>query len=557
MTWLDWMIVLVLNGSVIGYGFYLARNTKTSSDWFLGGRSLPWWGLGLSIFATSVDNADAVSLTGYAFNNGMHIITVFTLASVVGAVLASFLIVPILYRGGFYTNAEYLETRYGKSLRTISALIQIQYRTTMLGLMIWSIFLMLQGILEITPTQSWILIVLLVIFTAAYTTWGGLTSVVWTDALQSLIMMAAGITIFRAVWIASGGWSATVEQLSQSTDAHGQPLINWLHIGQFQDSQATSPYLIVIGWTIIGLGYYTVNHTQTMRLMGARCEWDMKMATLFGCLLIMPVMVGTALMGVMGRVLVPEFTEHSSADELFPYFANQFLAPGFKGLVVAGILSAAISTFDSIGSALSALFTRDIYASWICTNQTEKHYLKVTRWATVGILMIGFCYIPFIARFDNMIQALRTIIPIFVTPLFTIYLIGALSRVPRQSGLVGLIAGSLFGLMGFVDRELIDLTWVNGMLTEKWYAFPSSMIVTTIAMFAATLKWGWLAKEDSVSLAESNVSDKSSWLAQSSQELRDLKVTSASKPIPRYLNPNWYAILLLALSGWVVFGLFW
>ena len=90
MSLLDWFIVFILNGSIIAFGFYLARNTKSSSDWFLGGRSLPWWGLGLSIFATSVDNADAISLTGYAYNHGMHIITVYTIASVFGAIVAAF-----------------------------------------------------------------------------------------------------------------------------------------------------------------------------------------------------------------------------------------------------------------------------------------------------------------------------------------------------------------------------------------------------------------------------------------------------------------------------------
>ncbi|WP_417375335.1 sodium:solute symporter family transporter [Gimesia maris] len=557
MSWLDWMIVFLLNGSVIAFGFYLARSTHSSSDWFLGGRSLPWWGLGLSIFATSVDNADAVSLTGYAYNHGMHIITAFTLASVCGAVLASFVVVPVLYKGGFYTNAEYLETRFGKSIRTISALIQIQYRTSMLGLMIWSIYLMLQGILDFSPLQCWSLIVLLVIFTAAYTTWGGLTSVVWTDALQSLIMIAGGITIFFAVWSASGGWAATVQKLSESTDPKGQPLINWLHIGQFQDSQSTSPYLIVMGWSIIGLGYYTVNHTQTMRLMGARSLWDMKMATLFGCLLIMPIMIGTTLMGVMGRVLVPEFTSHSAPDQLFPYYANQFLAPGFKGLVVAGILSAAISTFDSIGSALSALFTRDIYACWICNNQTEKHYLKVTRWATVGILLIGFLYIPFIVRYDNMIQAFRTLIPIFVTPLFTIYLLGVLSRVPRQSGLVGLIAGSSFGILGFIDRELVDHQLFSPLLTEKWYAFPASMLVTALAMFLAAIKWGWLEKESALVLKQDDVIKEQTWLTESREELLDIQISPFKKSTPQYLNPNWYALVLIAISFWIIFGLFW
>lgn len=557
MTGLDWFIVFLLNGSVIAFGFYLARSTKSSSDWFLGGRSLPWWGLGLSIFATSVDNADAVSLTGYAYNHGMHIITAFTLASVCGAVLASFVVVPVLYRGGFYTNAEYLETRYGKSIRVFSALIQIQYRTSMLGLMIWSIYLMLQGLLDFTPAQCWALIALLVIFTAAYTTWGGLTSVVWTDALQSLIMMAGGITIFCAVWSATGGWQATVDQLSQSTDANGQPLINWLHIGQFQDAQANSPYLIVIGWTIIGMGYYTVNHTQTMRLMGARSLWDMKIATLFGCLLIMPIMIGTTLMGVMGRVLVPEFTEHSGADQLLPYYANQFLSPGFKGLVVAGILSAAISTFDSIGSALSALFTRDIYARWLNTDQTEQHYLNATRWATIGILLMGFLYIPFIMRYDNMIQAFRTLIPIFVTPLFTIYIVGVLTRVPRQSGLVGLFAGSLFGLLAFIDRELFDIGWISPLLSEKWYAFPCSMIVTTIAMLLATLKWGWLKREEQQELQTPTPPEKQNWLSESRQELLTFKESPFYTPVPQYLNPNWYALLLIAFSCWIIFGLFW
>ena len=556
MSWIDWLIVFILNGSVIYFGFYLARGTKSSSDWFLGGRTLPWWGLGLSIFATSIDNADAVSLTGYTYNNGMHIITVFTLAGVVGAVLASFLVVPVLYRGGFYTNAEYLETRYGKSLRTISALIQIQYRTTMLGLMIWSIYLMLLGMLDIPPLQAWGLIVLLVMLTAAYTTWGGLTSVVWTDALQSLIMMAGCIAIFRAVWVASGGWDATIHYLSSATDANGQPLINWLHIGQFQDPEATSPYLIVTGWIVIGLGYYTVNHTQTMRLMGARSEWDMKIATLFGCLLVMPIMIGMALIGVMGRVLVPDFTTHSTADQLFPYLANLYLNPGVKGLVIAGILSAAVSTFDSIGSALSALFTRDIYASWIRTDQTEQHYLRVTRWATIAILLMGFLYIPFIARFDNMVQALRTLIPVFVTPLFTTYLVGILTRVPRESGLVGLLAGSLFGIVGFVDRELIDLNWVSPLLTSKWYAFPCSMFVTALAMFASTLKWGWISKEQFVAQsAETQV--KSGWLSTSSQELRNLKTGYSAKPYPWYLNPNLYAVLLIIFSGWIIFIFFW
>src|SRR6056297_4300477 len=143
MTTLDWLIFISLNGGVMALGFWLARGTKTSADWFLGKRSLPWWAIGLSMFATNVDNADLVSLTGQTYRDGMHIIMVHTLGGLLGATFAAFGLVPAMARAGQFTNAEYLEARFGPSARVLSALIQIQYRTSMLGLMVWSVYLLL------------------------------------------------------------------------------------------------------------------------------------------------------------------------------------------------------------------------------------------------------------------------------------------------------------------------------------------------------------------------------------------------------------------------------
>ncbi|MCA9067401.1 MAG: hypothetical protein KDA84_00660, partial [Planctomycetaceae bacterium] len=138
MTVLDWLIVLLVNGSIIGYGLYLARGTETSGEWFLASRSLPWWAVGLSMFATNVDNADLVAVTGQTYTQGIHVISVYAIGSALGGILAAYFVVPEISRFGFYTNAEYLEARYSPTTRILSALIQIQYRTSMLGLMIWS-----------------------------------------------------------------------------------------------------------------------------------------------------------------------------------------------------------------------------------------------------------------------------------------------------------------------------------------------------------------------------------------------------------------------------------
>jgi len=586
MTLVDWLIVLLLNGAVIGYGFYLSRGTKSSSDWFLGGRSLPWWGLGLSIFATSVDNADLVSITGHVYNNGMHIMTVFTLAAVLGCCVAAFAVVPVMYKAGFYTNAEFLEVRFGSSLRLFSALIQIQYRTAILGLMVWSIYLMLQGLVGLEPWQAWSMIVMLVVLTAAYTVWGGLASVVWTDAMQSFIIMAGSICIFVAVWNGVGGWSGMQDHLSAMpepvwSEEHGwvgsaeaaaqaeegvltQPLSNWIHIGRFDNPKDRTPaWVLLVGWIIVGLSYYTVNHTQTMRLMGARSLWDMKIAALLGGALGIPLMLMVVLLGVFGRILYPELTANGGkADELFPLMAQKFLTTGFKGVVVAGIVSATISTFDSMGSALSALFTRDIYARWIRRDQSDEHYLLVGRWATVGILLMGFLYLPFIIGQRNMVDSTLSMISVFVTPLLTIYLLGALTRVHQKSGLVGLLAGGSFGAICFLFREnyLVDRVafelpyYVYG----RWYVYSWSVLVTGSSMLLATAYWGRAPRDIVMQVvSQESKAAEGGWLASSSEKLPTVREHPFEDKVPVYLQPRWFALLLILFNLWLVLVCFW
>ncbi|MCA9040013.1 MAG: sodium/solute symporter [Planctomycetaceae bacterium] len=572
MNFWDWLIVFVLNGAIIGYGFYLSRKTISSSEWFLGGRSLPWWGLGLSILATAVDNADLVSVTGLVYNNGIHILTVFTLATVLGCCLSAFIVVPWMYKLGCYTNAEFLEYRFGKSLRLFSALIQIQYRTAILGLMVWSFYLMLTGMVGLQPGMAWTLIVLLVLFTAAYTMLGGLASVVWTDALQSLIILLGCAAIFISVWNAAGGWSGVEERLSTLPDPHWvkekgwvgtpageepppeistgktQPLTNWIHMGSFVDEENhTHPLAIQLGWIIIGLGYYTVNHTQTMRLMGARSLWDMKMAAIFGAAIGIPLMLMIILLGLFGRVLYPDLTVGDvKADALFPILADDFLTTGLKGLVMAGIVSATISTFDSMGSAISALFTRDIYARWIRRGQSEKHYLLVGRIATVGVLLLGFLYIPYVISHRNMIDATQNLVSVFVTPLFTIYVMGVLTPVPKQSGLVGLLAGGTYGLCCFLQRQ----EWLIGfelpeILVNRWYVYLWSMSITAGGMLLSLLFW----KPQSVSELTTQMTLPS--------DLPPVIEHPFQGPLPVWRQPRWYALSLILFSLWLTFYCFW
>lgn len=552
MTPLDWLIVLVINGAVIGYGLYLARSTETSSEWFLGGRALPWWAVGLSMFATNVDSADIVSVTGNTFKEGVHILTVYSLGSIAGGILAAFVIVPTIYRAGFFTNAEYLEARFGPSTRVLSALIQLQYRSSMLGIIIWSGHLLLTRFVELNSTQAWLLIVVLVILAGLYTAFGGLKSVVWTDAAQGIVMMLAALVIFCVVWNKVGGWDGMQAELARTDQS------DLAHIGRYHgDDGKTPPWIVVIGWTIIGSGYWTVNHTQTMRLMGSRSLWDMKMAALWGVALSLPIMIVSVMLGVLARA-IPEFQSipNDQSDTIYPLLASKLLDPGLKGLVAAGVVAAIVSTFDSMGSALSAIFTRDIYARFLVRDREDAHYVLVGRIATVGVLVLGFLYLPFIAYESSMIKAFTTLIPVFATPLFVTYLAGVLTPAHRRSGLIGLIVGATYGLMALGDRMLYDAygasgAWFPSWFTTRWTAFVWSILFTSLAIAVTTLVFG---------KQTGNVLEKTQdtgWLLKSREQLPPLREHPFEGGVPRWLEPVLWTLVCAAGSAYVVFVLFW
>lgn len=545
MTLIDWLIVVALNASVFAYGLYLARGTHTSSEWFLGARALPWWAIGVSMFATNVDSADIVAVTGNTYNEGLHIITVYAIGSGLGGILAAFLVAPAMYRAGYYTNAEYLEARFGPSMRLTSALIQLQYRSSMLGLMIVSMHVLLTDLAEIPGGWAWVLIVSAVLISGTYTAWGGLKSVVYTDAAQGIIMMVGGMLIFFAVYQAIGGWSGLVETLE------GSEYADLPHVGRYTGkSERLSPLVVVLGWTIVGSGYWTVNHTQTMRLMGARSVWDMKMAATFGVAASLPVMIACACLGVFGRA-IPHLSALDNADKLYPLMAREYLGVGMRGVVVAGVVAAGVSTFDSMGSALSAVFTRDIYARFLVRSGTDEHYVLAGRVATVGVLTLGFLYLPFIFLQENMLKAFTTLIPVFVTPLFTVYLLGVATPVHRWSGPIGLLTGAAYGVLALVDREIVDLAFVPYWLSERWPALIWSLLITSTSMLVVTLVCGASTKR----LSELN---DSGWLARSREQLPPLKqhpFSDASKSYDWIANLSACGLMLACFA--LVFWLFW
>ena len=548
MTYLDWTIVVGLMFLVFGFAEVRSRQTKTNVDWFLGGRTLPFWIVGVSMFATSVDGGEYISMNGATYQDGLVMISGLIFGVGVGGVIAAFLVVPSMYRSGLFTNAEYLEGRYGFSMRVISALVQIQYRTSALAIVIVALHLIFTEVAHLDSQAAWFLVVIVASGTTLYSAWGGLKTVAAADVLLSAMMLSAIVVLWLAIWREVGGLQGATEALVRQEGAAQAELL--LRMGG-QRAGRSPAAVVVIGWCLIATGYHVVSHTQTMKMFGARSLWDLKMSVVVGSGLIILSGYFSSTLGIFGRALMPGLAQ---PDVIYPRLVDQYLGSGVKGVVVAGVMASAVSTFEGVGAALSALFTRDIYGRFLVPRASEGHYLAVSRMSTILIVALSFGFVPFILSSSTIVDFFVRITSVFVTPLMTVYLMGVLTPVNRRSGLVGLIAGAIYGLAasnlgGSADAPGLLLFW----FTERFAAYSWSMGITAAAMLAASLLWGWTKDAQ-------QVIRPSGWRADSRETLPEMVASPFAvrgRRVPWWAKPVLSAALLITASGIMVFGVLW
>ena len=584
MNLLDWTLVWGINGAIIVYGLIRSRETKSSSDWFLAGRSLPWWMIGLSLYATAIDSADLVAVSGATYIFGMSLFVINWVGVMIGWVFAANFIILPMYRAGMYTNAEYLEARFGPVARVCSTFVQVQNRTLVLGLIATSFYLVLAVVCGWGPNAWWVVGAVALVATI-YTAVGGLKSVVVTDALQTIVMLIASGILFFVVWTEVGGWTGLEEKLAARKPSLPDQM---LHIGhetvQIKDVQGKSPmeierlllvggeydesrqqivictpaWLVCVAFVIVGFGYPIVNHTQSMRMFGARSEWDLKMSVVVSGVLLLASTFTIMMIGVMGRALHPVVSELpldgplQTRDSIYPLLVRDLTSFGFKGLVVAGVVAAFFSTCDSIGSTLSSLLVRDVYARLIVRDRDDHHYLRVGQWLTPLIIFGSFGYVPFLIRERGMMLFLIDQVSVFVVPLLTIYLMGIFTRVHRGSGAVGLSVGVTYGVLRLLApmvTEGFGILILPSLVLSSYAGYVFSVFITAGTMIVMSLLLGW---EPPGNLLHQ---ERTGWLRSS-----QLQVSRIDQTHHVTLSPVWPAVLggaVIVLGAVLSFFTFW
>ena len=398
LTTLDIVIFVASIAAVLGIGLWAGRKEETAADFFLAGRTVPWWGVAGSVFGTNISADHLVGMLGIGYSIGFaqaH----FEFLAIAGLLMLAFVFLP-LYRGmGLYTLSEYLAERYdNRSSVLYSAfnILTIVIVRMALGFYIGARALsyLLDGTpLAISYTAG---IAIFALVTATYTIVGGLKAVIWTDVMQSVLLLLAGV--FVAVLVFGqpevGGLGGLLAK-----DAALPAAEQKFHLYLPADHPQLPWTGVLSGLVIIHIFYWSTNQFIAQRALAAKSEFDARMGILaagFLKLLIPFVSIAT---GVAAGLLFDaslargEISALPLPDDAFPLLVQMVVPAGYGlvGIITAGLIGAILSSIDSMMNSGATLLTFDFYRKYINPNASERKLIRVGRLCIVAFVLIAAC----------------------------------------------------------------------------------------------------------------------------------------------------------------------
>ncbi|WP_111709627.1 sodium:solute symporter family transporter [Lutibacter citreus] len=490
MNWLDYLIVIVYSIGFLGLGYFFKEN-KNAKDYFLGGQDMGWFPLSLSTIATQLSAISFISapaFVGLAQNGGMKWLT-FEFAVPLAMIGIMLIIIPPLYRANIVSIYEYVEKRFSTSTRIILSIVFQISRSLATGVMVYTIAMILQAVLNIS--FHWTILIISVI-TLIYSYQGGMKAVVWGDAIQMIILF------FGLVICMVYGWNML--QDNPEFTGFAQERLTVIEFDNFGlDGGEFGFWPMVLGGLFLYLSYYGTDQTQAQRLMSAKNEGTIKKLLLANGLLRFPVVLVYSVMGLIIGALVtltPDFlndiTEMTKThypaqyaidgikpDLMIPVFITKYLPHGLIGILIVGILSAAMSSLSSTINSLGAVTVEDIFnrgaKKLSVTNYMKYSKISVIFW---GVVCITAAYL-FGGSKGTVIELINIISSQFYGPILATFVLAILVKRVNHVGMnAGIIGGVLINVLIKINYD--NIFWI-------WFNLTGFIITTVIALVVSEI----------------------------------------------------------------------
>ncbi len=436
---LDWIIVGIYFILIGGISVWSIRKKKDSpSEYFLANRNLGWFVIGASILASNVGSEHIVGLAGTGAKSGLamghyelHSWIVLTLGWV---------FVPFYMRSKVFTMPEFLERRYNDKTRWLLSIVQLlSYVIAKASVTIYAGAVVFNSFLGV---DFWTGAIVLIVITGAYTVLGGLHAVMYTEALQAIVLLGGSIVLTISGFIEVGGWNNLLHSVPKD------------HLNMFLPlSHPDFPWLgILFASPIVGIWYWCTDQHIVQRCLAGRNEQQARRGTIFASYLKMLPFFVFLIPGLMAYALARSGKiQLAQADQAFPTLVKTLLPVGLRGLLAGGILAALMSSLASVYNACSTLFTLDIYQK-IKPHTTEKELVKVGRIATATVVLLGTLWIPVMKGIsDTLYQYLQSVQSYLAPPIAAVFLLGVfVPRINGKGALAAMVSGFLVGILRIV-----------------------------------------------------------------------------------------------------------
>ena len=476
MRYFDLAIILAYLAGITWFGARFRSGQKNLRDYFLGGRTAPWWAISLSIVSAETSTLTIVGTPALAFGGNLGFLQI-VLGYLLARIAISILLLPQYFRGEMFTAYELMRRRFGERVRKLTASIFLLTRVLAEGVRVAGVALVIAVVLNTGEVASIVLIVLLTLF---YTFEGGMTAVIWTDVIQmSLYVSGALVSFFVLLGRIPGGWGHVA---AVAGAAHKLAVFDFRFAPTMEFfARKYTFWAGLAGGCFLTTASHGTDQLMVQRLLAARNERQGRAALLASWAAIAFQFTLFLLIGVALWVFYQDnaLTPPARLDQIYPRFIWESLPPGVAGLAVAAILAAAMANLSAALNSLSSTTVVDFFRARE-RGVKESRSLALARVATVAW---GVVLLPIAVKASHSLSVLESGLTIASIPsgvLLGVFLLGVLTRKPRERAAMAGVAAGLVAILYVVFATGIAFTWY----------VPVGALVT----FAAALAASWFER---------------------------------------------------------------
>lgn len=474
---IDIVTVLAYFAIILGIGFWSGRGKRGSaSHYFVSKGTLPFWAIGAAYVSSGLNPEQLIGMNGMGYMVGLPLVNSYLIAIVVYSALI-FWFFPLYLRNNIITMPQYLGQRFNIQCQNIfSVLLLGSYILLNLSVVLYGGAKLLEGVYGVPIWQG---VMVLGVVAGIYTMYGGMTFVINAAVFDFILVFAAGTVLFVLAYMKlPNGWSDVIEHAPGG-----------FHLMQSMDTPVMPWHAVLFSLFNLQLFYSCINQALVQKGLGAKTEWDVRMAIILaaGFVLFRPFI--EIFPGMMARALA--YTGHAEfmvtadkIDNVYPMLISNLIPVGLKGFILVGTLATVMSTTSAFLNSISTVFTYDIYKKWINKNADDSRLVKVGIWTILVLMVFSIIYAPVIENFGGIFIYFQTASTYLAVPVATCFLAGMFwKRTTPAAALTVMITGIPLGIL--IHLIIIPAIFSPALITQ--YSLTNFYIVGGITQFFCLL----------------------------------------------------------------------